>query len=83
MKIEPVGSVWMFVCAMNIWAVENGKNWHFWFFRPNLHELGLFNPYFVCICSFREISMMIMVIFDQNKPIWLISKNEKSKLGNL
>ena len=42
--------------------------------------LGLFHPYFVCKRSFREISMIKMVILDQSKPISLISKIEKSKI---
>ena len=36
-----------------------------------LVQLGLFNSYFECKCSFREISMIKMIILDQNKPIWL------------
>ena len=47
---------------------------NFGLFRPNLHELGLFLQYFVCKCSFREISMIKMVILDQSKPIF---ENEK------
>ena len=33
----------------------------------------------ICIykCSFREISMIIMVILDQNKPVWLKFENPK------
>ena len=80
MKIEPVACIWMFVCAMNFWAARNGKKWSYWLFRPNLRELGLFHPYFVCKCSFREILMIIIVILDQNKPIWLILKIQKSKI---
>ena len=56
------------------------KKCGFGLFRPNLHELRLFHPYFVGKCSFREISMIIMVILDQNKPIWLILKIQKSKI---
>ena len=80
MKSQPVASIWMFVCGMNIWAARNGKKWSFWLFRPNLYELGLYHPYFVCKYSFREISMILMVILDQNKPIWLILKIQKSKV---
>ena len=74
MKIEHVTYIWMFVCAMNFWAARNGKNLSFWLFRPNLHELGLFHPYFAYKCSFREISMIKIVILDQSKPISLILK---------
>ena len=48
-------------------------------FRPNLRELGLFHPDFVCKRSFRVISMIKMVILDQSKPISTILKIEKSK----
>ena len=41
----------------------------FGLFRPNLRELWLFHPYFACKCGFREISMIKIVILDQNKPI--------------
>ena len=37
-----------------------------------MRELMLFHPYFVCKCSFREISMIKIVILDQSKPISLI-----------
>ena len=77
MKIEPVTCIWMFVCVMNFWAARNDKKWSFLLFRPNLRELGLFRPYFVCECSFREISMIKMVILDQSEPILLILKIEK------
>ena len=54
------------------------QKWDFFFFfglfRPNLHELGLFHPYFICKCSFREISIIKMVILDQSKPMSLILK---------
>ena len=55
----------------------------FGLFRPNLHELGLFHPYFACKCSFREVSMIKMVILDQSKTITPIIKIEKSKIRNL
>ena len=41
--------------------------------------LGLFHPYFVCKCSFREISMIKIVILDQSKPISQILKIIKKK----
>ena len=47
------------VCS---WKVTHSIAW------PNLCELVLFHPYFVCKCSFREISMIKMVILDQSKP---------------
>ena len=46
----------------------------------NLHELELFHPYFECKCSFREISMIKIVILDQSKPISAILKTENSKI---
>ena len=79
MKIELVTCIWMFVYAMNFWAARNGKKCSFVLFWTNLHELGLFHPYFVCKCSFREISMIKMVILDQSKPISLLLKKEKFK----
>ena len=44
------------------------------FSGPTCMELRLFHPYFVCKCGFREISMLKMVILDQNKPVSLILK---------
>ena len=76
MKIEPVTCIWMFVCVINFWAARNGKIWSFGLFRPNLRELGLFHPYFVCKYSFREISMIKIVISDQSKLISLYLKKE-------
>ena len=49
------------------------------FFRPNLPQLGLFHPYFLCKCSFIEISMKKKVFLDQNNQILLILKNKKIK----
>ena len=60
----PVTFIWMFVYTMNFRAARSGKRWSFWLFRPNLRELGLFHPYFVC--------NFWMVILDQSKPISLI-----------
>ena len=71
MKIEPGTCILMFVCAMNFWAARNSQKLRFCLFRPNLCE-GLFLPYCVCKCSFREISMIKIVILDQNKPAWQI-----------
>ena len=53
------------------------KKKKFGLFRPNLRELGFFHSVF-CICSFREISMIKVVILDQSKPISLILKIKKS-----
>ena len=74
MKIERVTCIWMFVSAMNIELPEMAKKWSLGLFRPNLPQLGLFHPYFVCKSSFRVISMIKMVIMDQSKPISLILK---------
>ena len=81
-KIEPVTGIWIFVCTMNFWAARNGKNWNFGLVRPNLHELGLFHLYFLYKCSFREISIIKIVILDQSKQMSLILKMEKSKIQN-
>ena len=78
MKIEPLACIWMLVCVMNFWAARNGKKWRYWLVRPNLRELELFHPYFVCKCHFREILMINMVIFYQNKPIVKVWKYKKS-----
>ena len=42
--------------------------------------MRLFHPYFVCKYSFREISMIKMVIFDESKPISLILEIIKFKI---
>ena len=52
MKIERVTCIWMFVHAMNFELPEIAKKWSLGFFRPNLPQLGLFHPYFVCKSSF-------------------------------
>ena len=56
---------------------RNGKKLSFGLFRPNQRELRLFHPYFVCKCSFKEISIIKIAILDQNKPISLILKTKK------
>ena len=68
----------MFVYAMNFELPEMAKKVKIW---PNLPQLGLFHPYFVCKSSSRVISMIKMVILDQSKPISLIfeKKNQKYK----
>ena len=77
MKIEPVTYIWMFVYAMNFELPEMAKKWSFGLFRPNLPQLGLIHPYFVCKSSARIISMIKMVILDQSKPISLIFERKK------
>ena len=47
---------------------------------PNLPQSGLFHPYFLCKSSFRVISMIKMVIWDQSKPISLYLKMKKLKI---
>ena len=69
MKIKYVTCIGMFVYAMNFELPEMAKKRSFEFFRPNLPQLGLFQPYFVCKSSFIVISMIKMVIWDQSKPI--------------
>ena len=69
------------VCVCNEFlSCQKGKKLSFGLFRPNLHELRLFHQYFVCKCSFREISMTKIVIWAQRKPISLILKIEKFKI---
>ena len=72
MKIEPVTYIWMFVYAINFELPEMSKNWTLNLSGPNLPQLGLFHPDFVCKSSFRVISMIKMVILDQSKPIYFI-----------
>ena len=63
------------VCVCNKFlTARNGKKIKFWTFHFQPVCLGLFHPYFVCNCSFREISMIKMVILDQSNPILLILK---------
>ena len=76
MKIESVTCIWMFESEINFWPARNGKKWSFELFKPNLLELGLFHPYFVSKCSFREILIIKIAILDQSKPISLILKIE-------
>ena len=69
------------VCVCDeFWAARNSKKWNFGLFRPILSQLGLFRPYFVCKSSFRVISMIKMIIFDQSKAISLILKIKESKI---
>ena len=67
----------MFVYGMNFELPEIAKKRSLGFFRPNLPQLGLFHPYFVCKSSFIVISMIKMVILDQSKPISLHLKIKK------
>ena len=46
---------------------------------PNCVSYGYFIQYFVCKCSFRVISMIKIVIWDQSKPISLYLKIKKFK----
>ena len=62
---------------------QKWQNITFGLFRPNLRELGLFHPYFVYKCSFREILLTKMVILDQSKPIPLILKIKKLKIQKI
>ena len=62
------------IMESHFWAARISKKWSFWLFMPNLRELGLFHLDFVCKCSFREISMIKIVIFEQNRPNWIILK---------
>ena len=65
----------MFVYDMNFELPETAKKWSFELFRQNLPQLGLFHPSFVCKSSFRVISMIKIIIWDQSKPISLILEN--------
>ena len=74
-KISQRGTfIWTIVFYDKFIAAINVKKWSFGFFWPNLPQLGLFHPYFVCKSSFRVISMTKMVIWDQSKPISLLLK---------
>ena len=53
------------------------------FSGPTCVSYGYFIQYFVCKCSFREISMIKIVILDQSKPLSLILKIKKSKICTL
>ena len=79
MKIEPVTYIWMSVYAINFELPEISKKWTLDFSDPNLPQLGLFHPDFVCKSSFRVISMVKMVISDQSKPIYLIFEKKKNQ----
>ena len=72
----------MFVYVINFELPEISKKWSLGFFRPNLPQLGLFHPYFVCKISFIVISIIKMVIFDQSKPIFENKKFKNPKLVN-
>ena len=57
---------------------ELAKKWSFGIFRPNLPQLRLFHPYFVCKVVW--VISMIKMVLDQSKPISLIFINKKSKI---
>ena len=67
----------MFVYAMNFELPEMAKNENLDFSGPTCLSWDYFINYFVCKCSFREISMIKMVILDQSKPISLYLKIKK------
>ena len=73
----------VFECLCVRWIFKKLEKWSFELFRLNLHEVGLFHSYFLCKCSFREISMIKMVILDQSKPILLIFENRKIKKSEI
>ena len=75
-----VGRKSWYIIIMNFELPKMSKKWSFGFFRPNLPQLGLYHPYFVCKSSFRVISMTKIVILDQSKPISLYLKIKKSKI---
>ena len=63
-------SLWhVFECLLSdeFWAARNGKRLSFWLFRKNLRKLVLFHSYFVCKCSFIEITILIIIIFENSK----------------
>ena len=66
--------------AMIFELPEVAKNEILDFSRPTCVSYGYFILYFVCKCSFREISMIKMVILDQSKPISLYLKIKKLKI---
>ena len=78
MKIEHVTWIWMFVHAM-IFEPQKWQKVKFWTFQSQPAS-GLFHPYFLCKSSFRVISMIKMVIWDESKPLSLYLKIKKSKI---
>ena len=68
----------MFVYAINFELPEMSKKQTLDFSGPNLPQLGLFHPYFVCKSSFRVISMIKIVILNQSKPIYLIFEENQN-----
>ena len=69
----------MFVYAIIFELPEMAKNEILDFSGPTSVSYGNFIQYFVCKCSFREISMIKMVIWDQSKKL----KIQKSKIHKL
>ena len=61
---------------------EIAKNEILDFSGPTCVSYGYFIHYFICKCSFREISMIKMAILEQSKPISLILKIKNSKIIN-
>ena len=64
----------MFVYAMIFELPEMAKTEILNFSVPTCVSLGYFIQYFVGKCSFREISIIKMLILDQSKPISLYLK---------
>ena len=77
-------SAWhVFECLCMQWIfdlLEMAKNEILDFSGPTCVSYGYFFQYFLCTCSFREISMIKMVILDQSKPISLYLKIKKFKI---
>ena len=69
--------------SMNFWAARNAKSEILDFSGPTCKSQSYFIQCFVCKCSFREISIIKMIILDQSKPILLIFNNKKSKICKL
>ena len=71
-----------FVCYKFFELPEMAKNYILDFSSPTCVSWGYFIQYFVCKCSFREISMIKMVILDQSKPILLYLEKKNQKFVN-
>ena len=73
--------MYLIVCVRDEFlSCQKWQKIEFWTFQAQPPQLGLYHPNFVCKCSFREISMIKMVILDQSKPISLILIIKKLKI---
>ena len=69
-----VSCIWMFLYAIIFELPEMAKIEILDFSGPTCVSSGYFLQYFICKCSFREISMKKCLILDQSKSILLYLK---------